>query len=53
MFIKELKDVMSKEAIKKVAQEKNPSNQVGYVKSLYFAYLIFKKENIFLFSRFN
>ena len=47
MFIKELKDVMSKEAIKKVAQEKNPSNQVGYVKSLYFAYLIFKKENIF------
>lgn len=47
MFIKELKDVMSKEAIKKVAQEKNPSNQVGYVKSLYFAYLILKKENIF------
>lgn len=47
LFIKELEDVMSKEAIKKVAVEKNPSNQVGYVKSLYFAYLILKKENVF------
>ena len=47
LFIEELKDVMSKEAIKKVAVEKNPSNQVGYVKSLYFAYLILKRENIF------
>ena len=47
MFIDELKDVMSQEAIKKVAVEKNPSNQIGYVKSLYFAYLILKKENVF------
>lgn len=47
LFITELKDVMSQEAIKKAAVEKNPSNQVGYVKSLYFAYLIMKKENIF------
>lgn len=47
LFIKELEDVMSKEAIRKVAVEKNPSNQVGYVKSLYFAYLILKKENVF------
>lgn len=47
MFINELKGVMSNEAIKKVAVEKNPSNQVGYVKSLYFAYLLLKKENIF------
>lgn len=47
MFINELKNVMSPEAIKRVATEKNPSNQVGYVKSLYFAYLILKRENIF------
>ena len=47
LFIKELESVMSAEAIKKVAVEKNPSNQVGYVKSLYFAYLILKKENVF------
>lgn len=52
MFINELKGVMSKEAIRKVASEKNPSNQVGYVKSLYFAYLILKKENIFVKSKF-
>ena len=52
MFIKELNDLMSKEAIKKVATEKNPSNQVGYVKSLYFAYLILKKENVFTKSKF-
>lgn len=47
MFITELKSVMSKEAIKSVATEKNPSNQVGYVKSLYFAYLYLKRENVF------
>lgn len=47
LFINELKPVMSQEAIRKVAVEKNPTNQVGYVKSLYFAYLILKKENAF------
>lgn len=47
LFINQLKDVMSSEAIQKVAVEKNPSNQVGYVKSLYFAYLIMRKENLF------
>lgn len=52
MFINELKNVMSKEAIKKVASEKNPSNQVGYVKSLYFAYLIMKRENVFNKNKF-
>lgn len=52
MFINELKGVMSKEAIKKVAVEKNPGNQIGYVKSLYFAYLILKKENIFNKNKF-
>ena len=52
MFIDELKPVMSKEAIKKVAVEKNPGNQIGYVKSLYFAYLILKRENIFNRNKF-
>ena len=52
LFIDELKDVMSKEAIKKVAVEKNPSNQVGYVKSLYFAYLYLKRENVFNKNKF-
>ena len=52
MFINELKDVMSPEAIQQRAIEKNPSNQVGYVKSLYFAYLLLKKENVFNKTKF-
>lgn len=52
MFINELKGVMSKQAIQKVATEKNPQDQVGYVKSLYFAYLILKKENVFNKNKF-
>lgn len=52
MFIDELKGVMSKEAIRQVATEKNPSNQVGYVKSLYFAYLYLKRENVFNKNKF-
>ena len=47
LFIPELKDKMSKEAIRKVAKEKNPTNQVGYVKSLYFAYLIMQQRGLF------
>ena len=52
MFIDELRGRMSKEAIQKVAVEKNPSNQVGYVKSLYFAYLYLKRENVFNKNKF-
>ena len=47
MFIKEYKDKMSKEAVKKLAVVKNPMNQVGYVKSLYFAYLIMTRYGLF------
>ena len=47
LFINELQPKMSKEAISNVAKEKNPSNQVGYVKSLYFAYLIMKDRGLF------
>jgi len=47
LFIDEYKDKMSPEAVKQVATEKNPSNQVGYVKSLYFAYLIMAQRGLF------
>lgn len=39
LLIKALRSKMSQKAIKKAAVEKNPSNQVGYVKTLYFVYL--------------
>lgn len=47
VFINQYKDKMSKEAVKKEAKSKNPLNTVGYVKSLYFAYLIMKRNNLF------
>lgn len=47
MFITEYSDKMSKEAIKKKAVVKNPMDTVGYVKSLFFAYLIMKRFNLF------
>lgn len=47
MFIIEYSDKMSKEAIKAKAKERNPMDTVGYVKSLFFAYLIMKRRNLF------
>lgn len=47
MFITQYKDKMSKQAVKKVAKERNPKNQVGYVKSLYFAYLYMSSHGLF------
>lgn len=46
LFINELKGLMSKEALKKAATEKNPNNQVGYVKTIYFAYLTLKNRSL-------
>lgn len=46
LFIKELSRKMSKPAIKKVAEERNPKEEIGYVKSLFFAYLIIKKRGL-------
>lgn len=46
LFIKELSSKMSKEAIRKQPKEKNPSNSMGYVKSLYFAYLIMQNRKL-------
>lgn len=39
LLVDELKSKMSKKAISTAAKEKNPYNQVGYVKTIYFAYL--------------
>lgn len=47
MFCEELTSKMPKEALKTKAHEKNPSNIVGYVKSIYFAYLLCKRKNYF------
>lgn len=47
LFITELKDKMSKEAVEKKAEIKNPKDQIGYVKSLYFAYLMMIRKGLF------
>ena len=46
LFIKELKSKMSNKAIRDSAKEKNPSGNVGYVKSLYFAYLAIRNKGL-------
>ena len=53
LFIKELKSKMSNKAIRDSAKEKNPSGNVGYVKSLYFAYLELKRKNLFQKTNFD
>lgn len=47
LFIRDLVPRMSREAIKRVATEKNPRNEVGYVKSIYFAYLLCIRYGLF------
>jgi len=47
IFIRDLLPRMSKEAVRKVATEKNPSNEVGYVKSIYFAYILMVRNSLF------
>lgn len=47
MFFTEYEDKMSERALKEKADEKNPKDLVGYVKSLYFAYLIMRKRGLF------
>ena len=46
LFIKELSSKMSKIALKKTPKEKNPSETIGYVKSLYFVYLLMQNRNL-------
>lgn len=47
LFIDELAPVMSQEALKERAKERNPKSEVGYVKSLFFAYLLMRQYNLF------
>ena len=47
LFLDTYRDKMSNQAIRKNADEKNPNNDVGYVKSLYFAYLIMNQRGLF------
>ena len=47
LFILDLTDKMSKASLKNIAKERNPKDEVGYVKSLYFAYLTIIRYNLF------
>lgn len=47
LFIKDLEPKMSKLALRERAKVRNPNNSIGYVKSLYFAYLTMEKYNLF------
>lgn len=47
MFIKDLEGKMIKVCLTRKAIEKNPKNELGYVKSLYFAYLELKGSKLF------
>lgn len=47
MFINALEDKMSKKAVKDKAVERNPKDQIGYVKSLYFAYILMGQKGLF------
>lgn len=47
MFFKEFSNKMSTKAIKNRAVQKNPKDVVGYVKSLYFAYILMSRKGLF------
>jgi hypothetical protein len=52
LLIPELKSKMSKIAIEQAAKERNPQGNVGYVKTIYFAYLVMKNRNFNKLGRF-
>ena len=47
LLIKDLESKMSKLALKQKAEERNPHDDIGYVKALYFAYLEMKRDRLF------
>lgn len=53
LFISELSSKMSKKALRTEAKEKNPYNQIGYVKTIYFAYLTMKNKSLNNLEKFN
>lgn len=52
IFIKELLSKMSKDAIRKSPKDRNPTNDIGYVKAIYFAYLLIQNKKLNKKSRF-
>lgn len=53
LFIDELRSKMSKEALTTPPKEKNPTESIGYVKTIYFAYLLLKERGLNKLLRFN
>ena len=47
LFIPDLEPKMSKAALNNIAKQRNPKDDVWYVKSLFFAYLAMEKYNLF------
>lgn len=47
LFIDDLAPKMSKQALKKTATEKNPNSEIGYVKTIYFAYIYMNNKGLF------
>lgn len=47
LFIKDLEPKMSKRALRERAKVRNPKDNVWYVKSLYFAYLVMERYDLF------
>lgn len=47
MFIKDFTPKMSKLAVKNTGVVRNPKNETGYVKSIFFAYLVMKSRGLF------
>lgn len=48
LFLTELESRMGKRPLKEKADEKNPKNEIGYVKTIYFTYLVMKQKGLFL-----
>lgn len=46
LFINEMSSQMSQKALREPAKEKNPTNMIGYVKTIYFAYLFMKLRSL-------
>lgn len=53
LFINDLSERMNKLALKHVGKERNPQDLIGYVKSLYFAYLEMNRQKLFKKEQFS
>lgn len=52
LIFKDMDSKLPKIALKTSAKEKNPENQIGYVKSLFFTYLLMRQYGLFSKSKF-